>query len=88
MLFYERRVKKDLKIVVAEDQVEATRAKGETVEYDEEKKEYFKMTKYRSAADGELANDIYKKVFEDNSKFTFESDIYSSEFFEFILQIL
>ena len=88
MLFYERRVKKDLKIVVAEDQVEAMRAQGENVEYDEEKKEYFKMTPYRSAADGELANDIYKKVFEDNSKFTFESDIYSTEFFEFILQIL
>lgn len=46
------------------------------------------MCPYRSAADGELANDIYKKVSEDNNKFTFESDIYSSEFFEFILQIL
>ena len=88
MLFYERRVKKDLKIVVKEEEVESMRAKGLTVDYDEEKKEYFRMCKYRSAADGEMANDIYKKVFEDNSKFTFESDIYSQEFFEFILQIL
>ena len=46
------------------------------------------MRPYRSAADGELANDIYKKVAEDNSKYTFESDIYSSEFFDFIMRIL
>lgn len=35
-----------------------------------------------------MANNIYKNVAEDNMKFTFESDIYSTEFFEFILQIL
>ena len=46
------------------------------------------MRPYRSAADGELANDIYKKVAEDNMKFTFESDIYSTEFFDFIMRIL
>ena len=46
------------------------------------------MTPYRTAADGELANDIYKKVAEDNMKFTFESDIYSTEFFDFIMRIL
>lgn len=43
MLFYERRVKKDLKIVVPEDKVEEMKAKGDTVEYDEELKEHFKM---------------------------------------------
>lgn len=88
MLFYERRVKKPLKIIVPDDQVEETKAKGIEVTYDEEKKEHFKMSPYRTAADGELANDIYTKVAEDNSKFTFESDIYSTEFFDFILQIL
>lgn len=46
------------------------------------------MCQYRSAANNEKANEIYKKVLEDNSKFTFESDIYNTEFFEFILQIL
>ena len=46
------------------------------------------MTPYRKAADGEVANTIYTKVAEDNMKFTFESDIYSNEFFDFILQIL
>lgn len=88
MLFYERRQKKELKILVEESQVAEFTAKGANVEFDGEKKEHFKMTKYRTAADGELANDIYKKVAEDNMKFTFESDIYSTEFFDFILQIL
>ena len=34
------------------------------------------MAPYRSAAEGELANDIYKKVAEDNMKFTFEGFSY------------
>jgi len=88
MLFYERRVKKDLKIIVPDDQVEERKTKGDDVQYDEEKKEHFKMVNYRSSADGELACDIYGKVAEDNMKYTFESDIYSTEFFDFILQIL
>ena len=88
MLFYERRKKKDLKILVADDQVEEQKAKGIDVQYDEEKKEHFKMSPYRSAADGELANQIYKKVADDNQRFTFESDIYSTEFFNFIMTIL
>lgn len=41
MLFYERRVKKDLKIVVPAAQVEEKKTKGEEVQYDEEKKEHF-----------------------------------------------
>ena len=85
MLFYERVVKKDLKIVVPDAQVEEEKAKGFNVQFDEEKKENFKMCPYRRAADGELANDIYKKVADDNQKFTFEGDIYSTEFFDFIL---
>jgi len=88
MLFYERRVKKPLMIIVAENEVEERKAKGEEVHYNEEKKEHYRMVEYRSSADGEHANDIYKRVFEDNMKFTFESDIYSTEFFDFILQIL
>ena len=71
-----------------EDKVEEKKTAGQEVEYDEEKKEHFYMTPYRKAADGEVANTIYTKVAEDNMKFTFESDIYSNEFFDFILQIL
>ena len=88
MLFYERRVKRDLKIIVEEEKVAETKAKGIDVVFDEAKKEHFQMCAYRDAADGEAANDIYTKVFDDNMKFTFESDIYSTEFFDFILQIL
>ena len=47
MLFYERRVKKDLKIIVPTDQVEVRKAKGDDVKFDEEKKEHFVMCKYR-----------------------------------------
>lgn len=88
MLFYERRKKKDLKIVVPASQVEERKTQGEDLLYDEKAEEHYRMVNYRQAADGEQANEIYKKVFEDNMKFTFESDIYSTEFFDFILQIL
>lgn len=88
MLFYERRKKKDLVIVVPEDKAEELKSKGVNVHFDEEKKEYFKMEGYRTSSVGETANEIYKRVFEDNMKFTFESDIYSTEFFDFILSIL
>ena len=88
MLFYERRTKKDLKIVVPDEEVKQQAGKGVNVQYDEEKKEHFKVCPYRSAAEGETANAIYAKVAEDNDKFTFESDIYSTEFFNFIVRIL
>ena len=36
----------------------------------------------------EEPNQIYKKVFEDNQKFGFENDVYSEEFFSFILRMM
>ena len=59
-----------------------------SVVYDDEKKEFIRFVKYRQAADNEAPNEIYKRVFEDNKKYQFENDIYSVEFFDFILQIL
>ena len=59
-----------------------------SVVYDDEKKEFTRFVKYRQAADNEAPNEIYKKVFKDNKKYQFENDIYSVEFFDFILQIL
>ena len=44
--------------------------------------------KYRESTENEKPNEIYKQVFEDNGKYTFESDIYSMEFFGFVLEIL
>ena len=88
MLFYERRKKKDLKIVVEEEKVEEQKSKGFDVKFDEEKKEYFKMVPYRESATGEKAIPMYQQVFEDNQNVNFENDIYSAEFFDFILQIM
>ena len=88
MLFYERRRKKGLKLLVPEDKVEETKAQGINVIKDEEKKEHYKIVKYREGAENEEVSDIYAKVFEDNSNVTFENDIYSQEFFDFIKQIL
>ena len=85
MLFYERRRKKDIKLVVPEDKVEEEKKKNVKITYNEEKKEYTKMVNYRESADGEEPTKNYKKVFEDNKAFTFESDIYSNEFFNFLL---
>ena len=59
MLFYERRKKKPLKILVEEDKVEEEQKNGIEVKYDEEKKEHYKMVNYREAAVGEKANPIY-----------------------------
>jgi hypothetical protein len=47
MLFYERRRKKDLKILVEEDLVQSQKDQGIEVKFDEEKKEHYKMVNYR-----------------------------------------
>ena len=77
MLFYERRKKKDLKILVEESNVESEKAQGVEVQFDEEKKEHYKMLPYRNAADNESPNPIYQQVFADNHSLSFEKDIYS-----------
>ena len=58
------------------------------MQFDEEKKEHFKMVPYRESANGEKAIPMYQQVFEDNQNVNFENDIYSAEFFDFILQIM
>jgi len=84
MLFYERRKKKPLKILVPEPKVAEEKAKGVEVHFDEKANEHFKQVPYREGIDNEAPNDIYRRVYEDNKKFTFENDIYSQEFFDFI----
>jgi len=88
MVFYERRKKKDLKLLIKDDKVAEAKTAGIDVQYDEKNKEHFKMVHYRQGIDGEKPSEIYTKVYEDNKKFTFENDIYSQEFFEFIKKIL
>jgi hypothetical protein len=81
MLFYERRKKKDLKLVVPKEEVDQEKSDGVDVKHDAEKDEYYKMVAYRDAAKGAQPNKFYKQVFEDNNKHDFEKDIYSMEFF-------
>lgn len=88
MLFYERRKKKGLKILVPEAQVEEAKTAGINVQKDEKTGEHFKIVGYREGAENEQPSEIYSKVFEDNMSVTFENDIYSQEFFDFIKQIL
>lgn len=88
MLFYERRKKKGIKILVPDEQVEEAKTQGIEVQKDEKTGENFKVVGYREGAENEKPSDIYAKVFEDNSNVTFENDIYSQEFFDFIKQIL
>ena len=88
MLIYERKSKKDIKVLVPEAEVEEAKAQGIELNYDEEKKEYSKQVKYRDSANDGVPNEIYKKVFEDNKKYTFENDIYSKEFFNFLQDVL
>ena len=88
MLFYERRRKKDLKILIDEDKVEEEKAKGTEVHVDEEKKEAYKIVGYRDAATGEKATPVYRAIFEDNHSVNFENDVYSEEFFAFVMKIM
>ena len=50
---------------------------GLKVLFDEEKLEFKHYVKYRESADNETPNEIYKKVYDENKKYQFESDIYS-----------
>lgn len=78
MLIYERRQKKPIRIV-SDDQDGI---------YNEETKEYIKHIPYRDVVGNEMPNSIFSRVLEDNTKFSFENDVYSSEFFVFLKQIL
>jgi hypothetical protein len=85
MLVYERRKKRPLKIlVVPGEEVEKATSTGVKVIFDTKKEEYYKLINYREGVEDIAPNAIYKQVFEDNTKFEFENDIYSSEFFDFI----
>ena len=88
MLVYERKQKRDLKILVNKEDVQMETEKGEKIQYDDKKEEYYKLIDYREGVEDIAPNQIYKQVFEDNQKFEFENDIYSTEFFDFINGIL
>jgi hypothetical protein len=88
MLFYERRKKKPLKVLIptpkaapvaeGEEELELPKlARTKSMLTDEKTNEVYKMIPYHLGMDDEPPNDIYNKVAEDNRKFTFETDVYS-----------
>jgi uncharacterized UBP type Zn finger protein len=88
MLFYERRAKKPIKILVPEEEVAAAKEQGVEVHHDEQAKEHYKHVPYHLAVDKEPPNQIWNQVSEDNGKFTFETDVYSESYFGFIKSVL
>jgi hypothetical protein len=87
MLVYERRKKKPIKILVAPEEYKEDDPEG-GVFFDEKKEEYYRLSDYKTGVEEIFPSSIYQKVQEDNKKFEFDNDIYSSEFFEFVRSIL
>jgi len=60
---------------------------GSGIEFDEEQKEYFVKVDFNSIQRF-VPNHIYKAVFEDNTAFLFESQIFNEAFFSSTQQML
>ena len=56
MLFYERRRKKDMKVVIPETEVEQVKQSGIEVTFDDEKNEHLKYIKYRESVENQVPN--------------------------------
>lgn len=84
MLFYERRRKKPILELVSEEESKS----NQEVQKVPNKDEYLKPVNYRQGVDKDKPNEIFNRVLEDNTKFKFESDVYSEEFFNFVKTIL
>lgn len=88
MLVYERRLKQPIKVLVPSEEIEKSKKSGDQVIHDEKKDEFYKLIDYKEGVEDITPNNIYKQVFEDNTKYEFENDIYSLEFFDFIKGIM
>lgn len=80
MLFYEKRKKNPIKLLVPSSASEK--------EGDEKKEKEYTDVDFRDAITAQdQPNRIFKKVLEDNKKYGFENEVYSDTFFDFILEI-
>ena len=87
MLFYERRKKKPIIETISEEEAQALPA--DKVEKDEKGNQLLTPISFTQMCNAtDQPNPIFSRVLEDNTKFKFESDIYSKEFFDFIKTIL
>jgi len=74
MLFYEKKVKKPLKIL----KQAATEDKPE---------ETFEIPYTDCLTDDDMPNQIFTKVLKENQQLSFENDVYSENFFDFLLDL-
>ena len=73
----------------AESRVATTTKDGYQIHYNEDKKEsYYNVDFYSHQKKRTTPIQIFKNVWDDNNLFLFERQIYSSEFFNFLLQTL
>jgi hypothetical protein len=87
MLFYERREKRPLRLL--EEPVPKPQESQSNGEKEEEKvKEVVTEVDYRAAVtETDMPSKRVLHVLEENRKFGFENDIYSQDFFDFLLTI-
>jgi len=95
MLVYERKLKNKLKKVVKSEEVKegslecenTALAREGQVYYDSTKNEYYTFTDFNDVTP-QVPPELFKEVWEDNSTFIFERQIYSMEFFDFVLNVI
>lgn len=87
LLFYERRQKKPIKHLV--DKIPDVVAEGDSYSKIEKTGEIVKNVPYADmVAQDVQPNEIFNKVASDNKAFSFETDVFSSEFFNFIKEVI
>jgi hypothetical protein len=95
MLVYERKLKNKLKRVVKSEEVKESSLECENtalaregqVYHNSVKNEYYIFTDFNDVTP-QVPPELFKEVWEDNSIFIFERQIYSTEFFNFVLDVV
>lgn len=83
MLFYERRSKKPLTLLVGQK----VEKEGEAAPKEEAKQEEVQVDFREAVAADDMPCELFHKVLEENRQFGFENEIYSQDFFDFVLSI-
>ena len=99
MLVYERELKMPIKKVMQEvlnekkaavlecDNSAPTRAAVGNIYHDPDRKEYYTFVDFHGV-EPKVPAKLYQEVWEDNTNFLFEKQIYSAEFFDFVQDVL
>ena len=89
MLVYERSIKKPIMKVISPEEYEARKVQPniQIINEQDSKKEYVELIPYNEVPK-RIPTTLYQEVWEDNVNFLFEQQIYSTEFFRFVEEIL